>query len=168
MAAPVFATNDVPTAAQVNDWFVGVNFVRKASQTDRATTTVLADDPELTLAVVANAIYVAEIALFYQSQTAQDFKFQFTAPASSTIRYTLNGLHSSTATTYADDQSGAQDLANVAAVSGIGSTLTGVLCKGLLRTSGTAGNFKLQWAQVTSGATTSLLVDSYMDLRRVS
>ncbi|GLW32280.1 hypothetical protein [Actinoplanes regularis] len=168
MTKPVFATDDVPDADEVNEFFVNINFIRKAIQTDRATTTTLADDPELTIPVVANAIYVAEIVLFYQSQAAVDFKFQPVAPSGSSYRYTLNGLHSSTASVYSDDQSAALDLSNVANVSGIGAVLAGVQCRGLLRTGGTAGAFKVQWAQLTSGATTSLMIDSYISLDRKS
>jgi hypothetical protein len=70
MAAPVFATNDVPTAAQVNSWFTNVNYAEKTSDTSRNTTIVLADDPELSVAVEANAKYMMTSMILY-SATSQ-------------------------------------------------------------------------------------------------
>lgn len=167
MAAPVFATGDVPTAIQVNEYMVNIHYARKLANTNRTSTTTLADDPDLTLPVLANAEYEFICCVFYQSQTATDIKWNWTAPSGSTCRFTINGLTGTTGAAFTDDQSGAFDYGTAIASSGIGSILTGMMFVGVLWTPASGGNLTLQWAQSTSGAATTVLAGSYMSMRRL-
>jgi hypothetical protein len=168
MAKPVFVTNDVPSASQVNDWFVNILFATKATQTGRNTTTTLADDPDLTLPVVANATYLAQILLRHNSQPAGDFKWTMLGPAGASFDH-VGGTIQSLGSVFTDDQEISGQLGDVFSSAGIAGVNTPIRLEGLLITAGTAGNFKLQWAQLTSNAGNStLLANSFMSLRRVA
>lgn len=170
MAAPVFSTGDIPTATQVNTWFTNILWARKTANTDRTSTTTFADDPDLTLAVEAGAVYDVRAVLSFHSssQTASDYKFKFTAPASSTL---LAGavFDDNTGTTLADVVISGLTLNNSPS-GGIIQTVepwNPVLVLGTLVV-GSAGNFTLQWAQNTSSATvTRLQAHSSLRLTRM-
>ena len=146
-------------------------YVRKTGDTARSSTTTHADDPHLTLTVAASAVYELDCGLYYvsSSQTAGDFKAQFSAPSGAALQagvYTF-----AAASTAATD-----DL--VTCITLTTSMSCGVVltadpynpCQvsGLLTTS-SAGTFKVQWAQNASSATaTTLKANSYMILRRVA
>jgi hypothetical protein len=167
MAAPVFATNDVPTAAQVNDWFVNVNFARKSTQEDLASSTTLQNDDQLFVTVAASAVYRVTANLIYRAQTAGDIKIGWTAPGAAVFNYTAQGLDT-TATGYTNDQAAAFVLAATPIFGGVGASDTPILIEGLLVTS-SGGTFQLQWAQGTSNAgSTSMMTGSFLDLRRLA
>jgi hypothetical protein len=172
MAAPVFATNDVPTAAQVNDWFVGVNYVEKASDLSRASTVVLTDDPELSLPVVANAKYLMTCLIIFSatSQSAGDLNIGFSVPSGTTILGHATGPPVA-GTSAADDittafsESGTMSFG----VIGIAAPWTTVLLTGRVAVSSTAGTLKIRWSQAFSNATnTTLRVGSSINLDRKS
>jgi hypothetical protein len=168
MAAPVISTGDIPPATTWNDWFVNVRFAIKTADTSRASTTTLADDPHLTIPVAANATYHTDVVLFHNSQPTGDFKWTFVGPASSVLSYagatvTLAGA------VYIDDNVFYSDLTDVQNSGGIAGVWVPIIIQGMLITSGTAGNFKLQWAQQTSNAGSSTLkTNSYINARRVA
>lgn len=168
MAAPIINTGDVPPASLINSWFVNVGFAIKTSDTSRASTTTLADDPHLTIPVAASATYHTDVVLFHNSQPAGDFKFTFVGPTSSVFSYagatvTLAG------SVYTDDNVFYSDISDVQNSGGIAGVWVPIIIQGMLITSGTSGNFKLQWAQVTSNAGNSTLkTNSYINVRRVS
>src|SRR4051812_11958614 len=93
MAAPVFSTGDVPTATQFNEFLVNIRWARKSANLDRSSTTTFADDPDLTLSVLANAVYEVRCSLLVHSasQAAGDFKMKFTAPAGAVLLATASG-----------------------------------------------------------------------------
>lgn len=167
MVAPVFATNDVPTAAQVNDWFVNINFARKTVQEDLASSTTLQNDDQLFVTVAAGAAYRVSGILIYRAQTGGDIKIGWTAPGAAVFNYTANGLDNA-ATLYTGDQSAAFNLAAAPIFGGVGASDTPILVEGLLVTS-SGGTFQLQWAQGTSNVgATSMMTGSFLDLRRMA
>jgi hypothetical protein len=85
MAVPTFTVGQVLTAALVNQWLASRAAV-KGSNTSRSSTTTLADDPHLTLAVDANCIYVLELGLLYDGATAGDLATGLTGLASPRLR----------------------------------------------------------------------------------
>jgi hypothetical protein len=93
MAKPVYSTGDVPTATDFNEWLVNVRWARKSANLDRSSTTTFTDDPDLTLTVLANAVYEVRSSLLIHSssQVAGDFKFKFTGPAGAVLLSTVTG-----------------------------------------------------------------------------
>lgn len=168
MALPVFSTGQVPTATEVNTWFVNITIASKAGDTGRTSTTTLADDPDLSVAVSANATYYALVLLRHNSQPAGDLKYTFTGPAGASFDHVAETL-SAAATLFTDDQLFGSALTDIIASGGIAGVNVPIRCEGLLITSGTAGNFKLQWAQNTSNAGASTVrAGSFMLLHRVA
>jgi hypothetical protein len=170
MVKPIYSTGDVPTATDFNEWLVNTRWARKSANTDRASTTTFADDPDLTLAVLANAVYEVRCSLLVHSanQAAGDFKMKFTAPAGSTLLATAYGYDAAATTN------------NGVVAAGLTLNTTGsfgvvqvvepwnpVQVNGVLVTSGTAGFFTLQWAQTASSVTlTRLQAQSFLMLNR--
>jgi hypothetical protein len=170
MAAPVFVTDDVPSADQVNDWFVNVRWKRKTANTDRSSTTTFTDDPDLTVPVDANEVYEVHCSLLIHSSAinAGDFKMKFTAPAGATLLATAYGYDAASATN--NDVVAAGLTLNTTGSFGIVSLAepwNPIQVNGVLVTSGTAGSFTLQWAQNASSATvTRLQAQSFLSLNR--
>lgn len=168
MAAPVFATDDVPSADDVNGWFVNILYKRTLATQSRTSTTTLSDDSYMFLTVEANAEYHVECLINYGGPAAADLKLIFATPAGATfvaMGQTLVGA----ATGQSDNQNlpYGGNASEVWGTTGAGQqfgTVTGILVVG-----GTAGTFKIQWAQNTSNATpTQVFGNSYLLLRRVA
>lgn len=142
----------------------------KGSDQSVTSSTTLANDNDLTLSVVANAIYEVWSHIIYDAATAADLKFAWTAPAGATFDWVQGGLISSADAVSGSMFVGACTLATVnTTVTGAGSG-TNMVCRpsGLLQISSTAGSFTLQWAQQTSSATaTRVRQNSYLRLMRV-
>jgi hypothetical protein len=171
LAKPVYSTGDVPTATDFNEWLVNVRWARKSANLDRSSTTTFTDDPDLTLTVLANAVYEVRSSLLIHSssQVAGDFKFKFTGPAGAVLLSTVTG-YDVAATTNNNVVTTGMTL-NTSASLGIVSLVepwNPVQTMGVLVTSGTAGSFTLQWAQnVSSGTVTRLQAQSFLMLNRV-
>ena len=169
MAKPTFSTGDVPTATQVNAWFVNVTAAVKTATESVTSSTALQDDDTLSVSVDANTTYHFQAMLKYDAATAGDLKFRWTVPASATLSFSLQRLHDAAAL-FTDDQAfgGANDSDITAGGLGAGTTCW-LPMQGILTVSSTAGTLLLRWAQNTSSATaTRLFADSYVFLQRVA
>jgi hypothetical protein len=167
MPAPVFASGDVPTAAQVNSWFTNVLVAYKTADQSVTSSTAFTDDVHLTLSVEATCVYHLTLILSYDGAAAGDFKYQTVMPAGATIVGATTGLSATAAAATDHFIAPWTGAANLGAL-GAGST-TATHAHGLLTTAGTAGTFKLQWAQIASSATaTRVFTGSFMSLRRVA
>lgn len=167
MVMKVFAVGDVLTALDVNEYLVNTRFVSTPSDTPRNTTTTLANDPYLSVAVDANKSYRVDVAVNYQSPSASNFKCTFTVPASAAFSGSDRGFFVST---------GAYGEGSIDAGFPVTATfhLVGQApfdspfrLSGILATAGTAGSFTFQWCQDTSGGTNTIVrAGSSMLLRR--
>jgi hypothetical protein len=168
MAVPIFSTGDVPTATQVNDWFVNILFARKTSDETISSSTTLHNDTQLFVSVKANAVYHVILELRELAQPADDFKIGFTGPAGYAFTGGVRGPEGNATTllnTYTSEILSGTPLA----FGGIASNNLVISIQGLLITSGTAGTFQLQWAQNASSASgTTLKANSFMLLRQVA
>jgi hypothetical protein len=169
MVKPTFSTGDVPSADQVNDWFVNIEYVRKSANESVTSSTTYQDDDQLLLPVEANATYEVTVGLRYDATTAADIKIRIVGPSGYSFGAFLSRLHPD-ATSSADASvvwiiGGGTD-----ALGGLGIGTDGAaFLQGTMITTGTAGNCQLQWAQNASSATaTTLFAGSYMRLLRVS
>jgi hypothetical protein len=145
----------------------------KAGDTSRASTTASAADPDLTMAVEANATYIVDGLLVYGADPTADFKMGFTGPASAVFTWSCTGQDGTQTGTSSPVITDAQAIGTFAYILGGRSTgntgkMTGRL-RGTLTVAATAGTFSLVWAQQVSSATATILyTGSFMRLLRVA
>ncbi|MFD1055428.1 hypothetical protein [Terrabacter terrigena] len=163
-----FQPEELLTSSDLNTYCVNSIAARKTSNFSQASTVTIVDDNHLFATVAANSVYQFQSLLKYTSASATPgITYAWQGPAGATLSYRTIGL-----------VVGATSQSNIATVpSSLGSTVSlGTLAgateyidmHGLLVVGGTGGTFKLQWAQQTSSATqTSLLQDSFFVLRRI-
>lgn len=126
--------------------------VAKAALLNRASNVTPADDPDLTLSVVANAVYEVRN-LNVWTNGGGGFRMCWNVPAAATMTWTDGGgsgmVLPTTNATFAAS--------------------TGTEAVGRLVTGANAGSCTLQWAQNTSNAgNTALQAGSFLSLRRVA
>jgi hypothetical protein len=169
MAAPVWATNDVPTATDFNVWLTNIIFASKTADESLTSNTTLQDDNDLSVTVAANSVYEVEFGLVYEAGTTGDIKYKWVAPAGATFTHSANRLNVG-ATLTGDDTVSVDAISVTVSAGGLGTGVSlPIEGKGLLRVASTAGTFKLQWAQDTSSAGATIMkADSFIVLRRVS
>lgn len=140
----------VPTVTQTG---VGqLRQVAKSALTNRASNVTPADDPDLTLSVVANAVYEVR-ALLVWTNGGGGFRMAWNVPAAATMTWTDGGGAGAVLPT-----------TNATFAASTGTESVGRLVVGA-----TAGNCVLQWAQNTSNVgNTALQAGSFLSLRRVA
>jgi hypothetical protein len=138
----------VPTVTQSG---VGqLRQVAKAALLNRASTVTPTDDPDLTLSVVANAVYEVR-ALLVWTNGGGGFRMTWNVPAAASMTWTDGGGSGAVAPT----------------TNGTFVSSTGTESVGRLVTGANAGACTLQWAQNTSNAAnTALQAGSFLSLRR--
>lgn len=145
-------------------------FVVKAADETVNNSATFQSDNELVLAVVANATYLLDMHVLYQSGTTPDLSIAFSVPAGTTMAWSPHGL----------DQLVSGNAGNVfltklseaqgAGLGGAGTTtpVAARIC-GLVQVSSTAGNLQFRWAQLTINASnTTVFAGSWMKLTRVA
>src|SRR4249920_313896 len=103
MVAPVWNTNDVPTATDFNVWLTNVIAVVKPSLESVTSSTTLQDDNDLFLPGAINSTYWVEGLLITDGASGGDIKVAFQGPAGSSINIYFSGLTTS-ASLGSDDQ----------------------------------------------------------------
>jgi hypothetical protein len=168
VAKPVFATNDVPTAAQFNSWLVNVNYARKTSNQSVTSSITLQNDTELFVPVEANSFYKVDALILYDGAAAGDLKFLFRTPTGGSM--TAMGQGIVTAGSSQQDNQNLPITGNSSeAVGTFGAGTQMLTVMGLLTVVGTSGNLQLEWSQNTSNATaTRVIANSFISLRRMS
>lgn len=148
-------------------------FARKATATSRASDATPTADPDLQLAVAANAVYVMEGCIFYAADGGASqgrINMDWSAPAGATGTWTGTLIDLSTTAEPALMRGLASDL-TAARSSGAYGTATdvGVMLSGLLVTAGTAGTYAFLWSQLTSDVTGTIVREhSWLKLQRVA
>jgi hypothetical protein len=170
---PVIAAGDLITGALMRAMLP--DYIVKAASTARASTTTFADDPELSIPVVAGEVCWLEFYLMFASLAAADLKTQWSVPAGTTGNRRVLGPGSAAADANADNiatRLGVHVAAGSTTYSGVrdsASNFFQVVETGLLTIGGTAGNVVMQWAQNTSNATaTTLAAGSFVRKTRLS
>ena len=142
--------------------------VEKPTDQSVTSSTTLVNDTALSAAVAASATYLFYCYLDYEGGTggSSDLKFQWTVPASATLRFTLIGTDASNATVVSSTKS---DTTSYTLRSAGAATLQAALMIGSLVVASTAGTLQLQWAQNTSsGTATKVHAQSFLSLWRIS
>lgn len=157
-----FLAGDEPAAQLFED--LRVLAIIKLSDEARNTTTTLANDAELVLAMQASSTYMLESTIFFNTTSTPNYKGLWTVPASATGRFQCTG-YSIVGTLGIFDN----------AVIGTTQTIQGAAAArphymtGWITTSTTPGSLRWQWAQNTSnGAATTTLAGSYIKLTKVA
>lgn len=143
-------------------------YIRKTANTNRSSTTTLADDPDLVFSgLPANSEWHVQAWLRHQSPTAADLTWQWLGPTGAVFDHTILTI-TTTGAQFTDDNTYGWSIASPTTSGGLGSNQIPIVCEGVLTTSSTAGTFKLQWAQGTSNAGSStLLANSFVVMRRL-
>jgi hypothetical protein len=168
---------DVLTASDMNVWTIPIAVI-KPSATARNTTTTLADDPDLQLAVAASSSYMVQGVIFYDGASMSSssdpggLKWTFSTPAGATGQYFIAHQNASGNFTgsYSAFWSDANQNWTQAATQGvsIANGLCGALT-GVLQVAGTAGTLTFRWAQInSSGTNTHVQAQSYLVGQRIS
>lgn len=144
----------------------------KTASLDRASTTTLADDPDLTLTLAASATYEVTFRLYYAALDAAKFKTAWTVPSgASGFRSAVGaGTASTDATAATTSRFGAHNF-TTAITYGTRNHATN-LCFAMetaVLTTSSSGTLALQWAQDTSNATaTRLAAGSFLRVKRIA
>ena len=140
------------------------NWYLKAANTTRTSTTTVADDPDLSVAVEANGIYYVKFEIKFEGLAAADFKTQWSVPSGATGNRNVNGPGSTAADSNADNLSskwGVHGLATAVTYNcARDSASLQQWCQewAVITVGATAGNVSLAWAQGTSNATGTVVV----------
>src|SRR5258707_13354825 len=81
----VFNDNTVLPAQDINEYLVNVKYSDKAAGTSRASTTTVADDPDLQIQLDTNKTYFLEITAPYNSPAAAGFTYKIGAPGGAVV-----------------------------------------------------------------------------------
>ena len=148
-------------------------FVVKAGDTPRASTTVLANDPDLSLPVPANSKWWVEMFIAASAVSAADIKTAWSVPAGATGNRRISGPGSTSNDALSDNVTSRWGVHGFTSAMVYGARSGGnqfqfqEIC--MVTVAGTAGNIVLQWAQQVSDATaTTVYADSYIRARRVA
>jgi hypothetical protein len=158
---------------------------RKTGDTTRSATTTPAADPHLQFEVVADATYIIDGWIKYDSPIAADIIFDFSTPSGALGEWVGYGTgHSPVISTNSGGtvtldtvssrgyliRTGSNDIAAALSYGGLGvGTSMVVLINATLRTVGTAGTYSFDWAQNTSDAgSTTVYSDSWLRMQRTA
>ena len=159
VANPFLAGQEITAASLA---FVIPLFAYKAAQTSVTSSTVLAADPDLSVAVAASGVYEVEMLLLNCSGGASGgLKFAFTVPAASGGDYAV----------LANNLGGSDSIIDAGAWTAVSTANpnNGLLVKGTLATGAAAGSLALTWAQNSSNATATVVgAYSYLRARQVA
>lgn len=166
MPYPTFLAGQTVTAALLNSIPPVTKY--KAAGTDRATAT-LSDDPDLTFAVAANAVYEAQGVLRINTTDATngDFNLSWTVPSGA--QGIWSGIGQPTTATTTDGTVRTMG-STISASRAYGAIISGgnelaIAVHSLLVTS-SAGTYAVSWARSGSAGTVSLMAFSFLTLTR--
>lgn len=178
MATPrTWVVGEVVTAAlmnaeirdQLNSLIAAQLKIVKSGDTGRTSTTTLAADPHLALAVSASATYLLDGFIDYDGAFgAGGLKMDFTLPAGATLRWgPLGNVVADTTQKYHSNTVNTGSLP--VGTYGTGGSHTAATLRGYLTVAGTAGTVTLRWAQSASnGTATTVYTGSWIRLERYS
>jgi len=173
LTSPTINTTTINTSVITSPTGIAMSryIIKSANETVNNSTT-LQNDNDFSFAIAANEKWLVELFLAITSVSANsDFKFNFTLPASCTIRFGVGSNSAITGTWGAGATSvsptGLSTSANVSAGSFNGTW--GLIVVATIINAGTAGTVQYQWAQDTAVAEdTILLANSVMRYTRLA
>lgn len=160
---PFWQENQVLSDSDCNNWLTPDSTYKISATTINSDASVN-PDPDLTMAVLANANYSLRMAVHYDGPTAGGFQWQFTSlPSGSELYYTAQ-YNNSSGLAISSHANG--DNVSAAITAGVGAELP-VYIEGMLLMGSAAGTLTFSWAQATSNSgATSTDTGSYLMLWR--
>lgn len=167
-------TTSVPVPNTVRSTGCQATFPRAAYKTANEVvnnSATLQDDNELVFPLEASAIYEFSLYASYDASTAADVKFAFAVPSGATLSVGQMGpftaaTGNSGSVTYASGTTSGAPPAN-AGGAGVGTRIA-YTARGTVKTSTTAGNLQLQWAQANADASdTTVYAGSVLRVERI-
>lgn len=150
-------------------------YVEKAADQSVTSSTTNTDDTALLLPVEANAKYILTGMLLYSARSDTDIKIGWTAPTSATLDWIAHAQIQGGTTGIAssgivvDRQIQGNSAFPLGGAAAENTTYMTATVSGRLVTSTTAGDLQLNWAQITSNATASIMrAGSWLMLTRVA
>lgn len=169
-AYPTFLAGQRITAALLRS--AQPQVVRKTADTNRSATTTFEDDPHLTVAVEANAVYVMDGWIKYFADPTPDIKIQFTIPTGTLGEWAWlmpGSTTAATGTTGYSIRTETNDVSGSRTGYGTSDSVMFTPISGLWRVASTSGSITMQWAQNTSNATsTNIYTDSWLRFQRIA
>jgi hypothetical protein len=160
------------SAADMNRYFMQQAHVIKGSDESVASSTTLQNDNELFLSVAAGTSYWVQGLIIYSAATAADLKISFSGPSGSTFSYVSDAIGSTATAGVSTVSRSLQSLGSTPSPGGIGAGLASAaafLPKGVLQVGANSGNLQLQWAQLASSATATIVhARSVLIIRRLT
>lgn len=139
----------------------------KTSDTSRTSTTTLTADPDLSVPLLASAVYLVSLYVSHTYDAAADFKFSWSGPSGAVMNNWTAGWRS----TDGIETSGSfPTLGTVVPITSAAGTLNQpIWAHGVLIMGANAGNFALTWAQNTSSVNAAIVrAGSVLRLERVA
>lgn len=149
--------------------FTGGRAAFKATNTDRASSTSLSDDPDLVVALVAGT-YEYQLVTFYRNvtSTTQGFKAAINFSGTRVLHVAAQIQYNGSAFSGFPNSSSASLESGFGLAAQIADTTYMLIAKGTITVSN-SGNLKLQWAQtVSDGNATRVEAGSHLTVRRIS
>lgn len=167
MSMKQFAVEELLTASDVNVYCVNSIGARKTSGTSVVSSTTLVDDNHLSVTVAGNSAYELSGLLKYTSGSATPgLKVQWVGPSGASLSWSAIALVMG-ATSQQDIATIPSAISSTVSMGTLAGATEYVHFRGMLATAASSGTFKLQFAQDTSSASqTTLLQDSFFVLRR--
>jgi hypothetical protein len=162
------------SATATNGGLLSEQVAAKAASTSRASTTTMANDPDLALPLAANASYDFTLPLGYAGNgvgtPGGSIKIGFTVPSGATVVWVSNALAAGDWITSPAGSGQTDQLwrgGSTPTLGADGTSNCGCVIRGEVTTGGTAGSLNFQWAQSVSSATAcSVLSRSKLILKR--
>lgn len=117
----------------------------KTTDTSRTNTATVTDDPDLIVVLKPNTRYLVTADLIYTTSLLAGFKMQWGVPSGATTQYINVGQNDGL-------------VKNLTDIIGLSVTTTNpnyLFLRGIVRTSATAGNLSIKWAQNAASAASS-------------
>lgn len=129
--------------------------VVKPADTSRNTTITITADPDLKFSMLASTKYSFRMRAFLQVGATEDFKYRHVGPASPTLVRILRDHIVGAGAAWVPALDTAYSAADVQMLGAAGMGL--VQMSGIIENGVNAGPFEFHWAQVTSGATATIV-----------
>lgn len=142
-------------------------YAGRTADLDRTSTT-LADDPQLTLPVVADALYHVAAVIIYSGDV--DMKHQFSAPSGSVARGQVICAPSTHSSGVGSVDFNLVDFLGTAPRAYFRGLSSGMVCRyvGYLDTAATAGSLTFRWAIQSGPGTVRVWAGSFVKLQRLA
>ena len=147
----------------------GITFVRKTADEGVTSSTTLQNDDHLVVPLDTNAVYQLEGTLYTNTTNAgHDLQIAFTVPTGATMKIAYSTSRAGAANAQESDVLTSSGVAGTI-IDMAASDLYVVFVRGTVRTSTTAGNLQLQWADDNTGGTQTVTIeaDSYLRVMHV-